>query len=570
MIILGISAYYHDSSAALIIDGKVVVGALEERFSRVKHDKSFPSKACIFCVDYANIKARDIDEIVFYEKPFMKFERIIKSHIDYAPYGLKMFLKTIPIWLKFKLNMRKTIRKELLLCLGCKYRDIKFVEHHLTHACNAFFQSGFKEAGILVIDAVGENSTTSIYKGTNNSIELIQHQNFPNSLGLLYSAFTYFLGFRVNSDEYKVMGLAPYGKATDEQTDKFIKTIKDKLVTIYDDGAIKLKTDFFEFMYNDRMVKINKWSKLFNISYRTPGSKILQSHMNLAYAIQFITNDIVSKLVNTTNELTGYSNICLAGGCAMNCVSNGELLKNKRNNQIYIPFAPDDSGCSIGAAMASFYIGSNNLVVKNDSTFLGPNYSDDEILASIEKEGLIYTKKNDDDLFDCVTSELINGQIIGWFQGRMEFGSRALGNRSILADARLRDMKDRINSNIKFRESFRPFAPVVLDKYADKVFDLCNSTNKHMSFTYHVKQNDYPSVTHIDNTARVQILSKEYNEKLYLLIEAFYNKTNCPLLLNTSFNVMGEPIVCSPIDAIKTFKASGINKLVIGNFIISK
>lgn len=571
MIILGLSAYYHDSSAALIINGEIVAAALEERFSRIKHDNSFPSEACKFCIKFANINPVDIDEVIFYEKPFEKFERIIQSHIFYAPCGIRQFVHSMPIWLKDKLNMRKTLSKELFKSLGIKNNHIKFCNHHLSHAANAFFQSGFTESGILVIDAVGEKATTSLFKGVGNIITLIKRQEYPNSIGLLYSAFTYFLGFRVNSDEYKVMGLAPYGDPECSQTKKIIEIIKDEIVSISKDGAIVINDKQFSFMYKNRMVDDMKWEILFGIKKREPYSEILQEHMNLAYAIQNITEEIVFKLAKTTMQLTDSKNLCISGGCAMNCSSNGMVLRSNQFDDIYIPYAPDDSGCSIGAALAYYHIGLNQKCnIENGTSYLGPSFTNKEIESTLRSFGLKYSIHTYQNLNKIVSEHLISGRIIGWFQGRMELGPRALGNRSILADPRIVDMKDRINLVVKFREGFRPFAPVVMIDFANQYFDLHNSDNKYMSFTYQCIKDDLPAITHIDKTSRAQLLRRSDNNKLYDLLGDFYSRTGCPVLLNTSFNIMGEPIVCTPKDAIKTFLSSGIDVLVLNNYLIKK
>ena len=530
MVVLGITAYYHDSSAALIVNGQIVAGALEERFSRKKHDNRFPILAIQFCMEYAGISLDDVDIITFYEKPFRKFERIIKDSIVYAPKSYDRFLKSVPIWLKERLNMRKTIKKELKEVYSRVKADIRFVDHHLAHAANAYFLSPYQDAAILVLDAVGEDSTTSIYSVSNDKITLIQQQIYPNSIGLLYSAFTYFLGFKVNSDEYKVMGLAPYGNKNSEETNRFV---------------------------NDK-----KWERLFGLSKRDVGEEITISHKNLALAIQLITEEIFCKLAVTVKNIVGKTNLCISGGCALNCAANGVLLKTHLFDNIYVPYAPDDSGCAIGAALVCSSLMNGKI---EDTSFIGPEYDDKRIVAAIEYNGLIYKHLKDAELCDKVTELLHEGKVVGWYQGRMEFGPRALGNRSILADPRNTEMKDKINSKIKFREEFRPFAPVVLDKYADEIMELHGTESEHMMFTYTMKKKGFE-----DMSARTQILHREYNNKLYKLLEAFYEKTECPMLLNTSFNVMGEPIVCTPEDAIRTYLNSGLDALVIGNNLIKK
>lgn len=567
MVVLGITAYYHDSSAALIVNGQIVAGALEERFSRKKHDNRFPILAIQFCMEYAGISLDDVDIITFYEKPFRKFERIIKDSIVYAPKSYDRFLKSVPIWLKERLNMRKTIKKELKEVYSRVKADIRFVDHHLAHAANAYFLSPYQDAAILVLDAVGEDSTTSIYSVSNDKITLIQQQIYPNSIGLLYSAFTYFLGFKVNSDEYKVMGLAPYGNKNSEETNRFVSIIKDNLVEIHEDGGIVLNTKYFSFMYSDKMVNDKKWERLFGLSKRDVGEEITISHKNLALAIQLITEEIFCKLAVTIKNIVGKTNLCISGGCALNCAANGVLLKTHLFDNIYVPYAPDDSGCAIGAALVCSSLMNGKI---EDTSFIGPEYDDKRIVAAIEYNGLIYKHLKDAELCDKVTELLHEGKVVGWYQGRMEFGPRALGNRSILADPRNTEMKDKINSKIKFREEFRPFAPVVLDKYADEIMELHGTESEHMMFTYTMKKKGFDAVTHEDMSARTQILHREYNNKLYKLLEAFYEKTECPMLLNTSFNVMGEPIVCTPEDAIRTYLNSGLDALVIGNNLIKK
>lgn len=417
------------------------------------------------------------------------------------------------------------------------------------------------------MDAVGEDSTTSIYSVSNDKITLIQQQIYPNSIGLLYSAFTYFLGFKVNSDEYKVMGLAPYGNKNSEETNRFVSIIKDNLAEIHEDGGIVLNTKYFSFMYSDKMVNDKKWERLFGLSKRNVGEEITISHKNLALAIQLITEEIFCKLAVTVKNIVGKTNLCISGGCAMNCAANGVLLKTHLFDNIYVPYAPDDSGCAIGAALVCSSLMNGKI---EDTSFIGPEYDDNRIVAAIEYNGLIYKHLKDAELCDKVTELLHEGKVVGWYQGRMEFGPRALGNRSILADPRNTEMKDKINSKIKFREEFRPFAPVVLDKYADEIMELHGTESEHMMFTYTMKKKGFDAVTHEDMSARTQILHREYNNKLYKLLEAFYEKTECPMLLNTSFNVMGEPIVCTPEDAIRTYLNSGLDALVIGNNLIKK
>lgn len=570
MIILGISAYYHDSSAAIIVDGIVKAGALEERFSRVKHDNSFPILATKFCLDYAGINIDDVDLIAYYEKPFTKFERILENAIEQWPKGRRMFVRHLPIWLKEKLNMKGLIRKEMKRHFGTCRADVRFVPHHLAHAACSYYLSPFDEAAVLVVDAVGEKSTTSIFKVAGNDFTLIQQQEFPHSLGLLYSSFTYFLGFQVNSDEYKVMGLAPYGEAKNEETQRFIRIILDELVKLHDDGAIELNKRLFTFMYDDRMIDAQRWEQLFGLPIRQKDDPTTQSHMNLAFAIQHVTEMAMLRLAQTSLDLTGSSNLCLAGGCALNCVANGQLAA-QLPTKVYVPYAPDDSGCSIGAALTCAYIGADAGAKVCDTPYLGPEYTEREISAAVKSNGLSAHRLGDVELYETIAQHLADGQTVGWFQGRMEFGPRALGNRSILADPRRKEMKRIVNEQIKFREEFRPFAPAVLAEHADELFEMRDATMaRHMTQTYNVRSTVCPAVTHVDNTARVQAVHKEDNARFHALLSAFHRLTGCPTLLNTSFNVMGEAIVCTPNDAIRTFLHSGLDVLVLGQHIITK
>lgn len=570
MIILGISAFYHDSSAAIIVDGIVKAGALEERFSRVKHDNSFPVLATKFCLDYANISIEDVDVIAYYEKPFTKFERILENAIEQWPKGRRMFVRHLPIWLREKLNMKGLIRKEMKRHFGTCRSEVRFVPHHLAHAACSYYLSPFDKAAVLVVDAVGEKSTTSIFKAAGNDFTLIQQQEFPHSLGLLYSSFTYFLGFQVNSDEYKVMGLAPYGEAKNEETQRFIRIILDELVTLHDDGAIELNKRLFTFMYDDCMIDAQRWERLLGLPKRQKDDSITQSHKNLAFAIQHVTEMAMLRLGQTALDLACSSNLCLAGGCALNCVANGRLATQLRA-KVYIPFAPDDSGCSIGAALACTYVAKQTEAVISDSPYLGPEYTEYEISEAIKKQGFTSKRLDDEELYEVVAQFLANGLTVGWFQGRMEFGPRALGNRSILADPRRKEMKRIVNEQIKFREEFRPFAPAVLAEHADDLFEMRDATMaRHMTQTYNVRSTMCPAVTHVDNTARVQVVHEKDNFHFHTLLSAFYRLTGCPALLNTSFNVMGEPIVCTPNDAIRTFLHSGLDVLVLGQHIITK
>jgi len=569
MTVLGISAYFHDSAAALVKDGAVIAAAEEERFNRIKHYSGFPIFACKYCLEQAGMTINDVDKVVFYEKPFLKFERIIRSHINYAPKGLRTFLKAMPTWLKDKLNMRSTIMRELKDAFGFS-PSVEFCHHHLSHAALSYYTSPYESCAILVIDAVGEDATTSIIKATRNSFEIVENQVFPHSLGLLYSAFTYYLGFKVNSDEYKVMGLAPYGDKKSEEYKSFKETIVNDIVTIHDGGNIELKEQNFAFMYADRMVKDNRWQRLFGIPKRKPNEPLTFTHANIALAIQDVTEEIMLKMARYAKDITGEENLCVVGGCALNCAAIGKLYLSSKPGSVYVPYAPGDDGAAIGCAIIAS--GSKDRKASNRVPYWGPSYSDDEVRNTLVATNLQYEYIAEyKELCHIVAQELANSLIIGWFQDRMEFGPRALGNRSILADPRQTHMKDKVNTIIKFRESFRPFAPAVLAEHANDIFE-CDVESPYMSTTFKLKRNqqEYPAITHVDNTSRIQTVSSVQNEKFYELLYAFYELTGCPLLLNTSFNVMGEPIVCSPSDAIRTFTESGIDILVINNFIIRK
>lgn len=571
MVVLGISAYYHDSAAALVKDGVIIAAAAEERFNRVKHFKGFPTLACQFCLSYASVNIEDVDKIVFYEKPFLKFERIIKTQINYSPYGLNTFLSAIPIWLKERLNMRETIKKEITQIFNYTPDDIYFCKHHLSHAALAYYTSPFESCSILVVDAVGENATTSIIKASEGRLKAIKHQQFPHSLGLLYSSFTYYLGFQVNSDEYKVMGLAPYGKRDSDEYKQYKETILSKLVKINNDGSIRLNDELFTFMYGERMVDDKKWAMLFGFPKRESQAPITDHHQNLALAIQDITEYIILKMADYARHTIGLNNLCVVGGCGLNCSAVGKLIENSQLGSVYVPFAPGDDGGAIGCALYMSTFNEEKHPVLH-YPYLGPSFNDLEVKIALESENAKYEYVSDSEtLYKAISLEIGRGKIVGWFQGRMEFGPRALGNRSILADPRNTQMKDKINSNVKFRESFRPFAPSVLEEFANTIFDT-REKSPYMAATFKLKHDivDLPAITHVNKTARIQTVSFGFNEKFYGLLSTFYKQTGCPVLLNTSFNVMGEPIVCTPADALKTFMNSGIDLLVINNFIVKK
>lgn len=600
MYIIGISAYYHDSAAALIKDGEVVAAAQEERFSRIKNDASFPRRAIVYCLQEAGVQLSDIDFVVFYDKPFMKFERILETFYRHAPLGFRPFLKGIPVWIKEKMFFKQMLRKELRN-IGV-YNETKtrllFTEHHLAHAASAFFASPFKKAAILTIDGVGEWATMSLSEGDGNNIKVLKEMHFPDSIGLFYSAFTYYLGFRVNSGEYKLMGLAPYGDRTSERTLRFVQVIKDYLLQIHSDGSITLNQNFFNYQTGLTMVKNRKWEKLFGFPRRKPETDFLPEHCSLACAAQIVTEEIILKLVNEAKKRTSASALCLAGGVALNCVANGKIVKEKIFDQLFIQPAAGDSGGALGAALAAYYIyiGKKRVDTQTDNmkgALLGPSYSNTEIQEMAKGKHIPFQTFNNPAQLCSYTARLLSeGNCIGWFQGRMEFGPRALGNRSILADPRYPEMQQRVNLKIKFRESFRPFAPAILKEEASLYFDYPSCSNymlltsdindrykKRLPENYSnlgvmkkrmIAKSDFPAITHVDYSSRLQTVDKEINPLFWSLISAFKEQTGCPMLINTSFNVRGEPIVCSPEDAFSCFMATEMDYLVIGNTIFDK
>lgn len=600
MYIIGISAYYHDSAAALIKDGEVVAAAQEERFSRIKNDASFPRRAIVYCLQEAGVQLSDIDFVVFYDKPFMKFERILETFYRHAPLGFRPFLKGIPVWIKEKMFFKQMLRKELRN-IGV-YNETKtrllFTEHHLAHAASAFFASPYKKAAILTIDGVGEWATMSLSEGNGNNIKVLKEMHFPDSIGLFYSAFTYYLGFRVNSGEYKLMGLAPYGDRTSERTLRFVQIIKDYLLQIHPDGSITLNQNFFNYQTGLTMVKNRKWEKLFGFPRRKPETDFLPEHCSLACAAQIVTEEIILKLVNEAKKRTSASALCLAGGVALNCVANGKIVKEKIFDHLFIQPAAGDSGGALGAALAAYYIyvGKKRVDTQTDNmkgALLGPSYSNTEIQEMAKGKHIPFQTFNTPAQLCSYTASLLSeGNCIGWFQGRMEFGPRALGNRSILADPRYPEMQQRVNLKIKFRESFRPFAPAILKEEAPLYFDYPSCSNymlltsdindrykKRLPENYSnlgvmkkrmIAKSDFPAITHVDYSSRLQTVDKEINPLFWSLISAFKEQTGCPMLINTSFNVRGEPIVCSPEDAFCCFMATEMDYLVIGNTIFDK
>jgi carbamoyltransferase len=599
--ILGISAFYHDSAAAITVNGQIIAAAQEERFTRKKHTEDFPVNAIKYCLEETGLCLDELDAVVFYDKPLLKFERLLETYYAFAPRGLRQFIISIPLWLKEKMFLKKMLYEGLNEVEHFDKKKLKllFPEHHMSHAASAFYPSPFKESAILTIDGVGEWATATIAKGEGNKIEMLKEMRFPHSVGLLYSAFTYFLGFRVNSGEYKLMGLAPYGNPKSEQTTKFINQIKENIVDIKEDGSIWLNQDFFNYATGLKMINETKWEQMFGFKTVKPDGDIEQIHCNLAYAIQKLTEEIVLKMAKEAKRLTGSDYLCMSGGVALNCVANGKLLKENLFKEIYIQPASGDAGGSLGAALTAHYMYFENpreVVKKPDSmngSYLGPEFSDKEINIAFKKHKAIYQKYESFDELCNTAAELLNdGNIIGWFQGRMEFGPRALGNRSILADARNKEMQKKLNIKIKYREGFRPFAPSVLAEHTSDYFDL-ESISPYMLLVADVKKerrnelpenyfeldlwerlylerSDLQSITHLDFSARVQTVHKETNERYWKLINAFKQKTGYAVVVNTSFNVRGEPVVCTPEDAYKCFMRTDMDYLVVNNFLLEK
>jgi carbamoyltransferase len=591
--ILGISAFYHDSAATILVDGKIIAAAQEERFTRKKHDSSYPYNAIEFVLNYANIKLNDVDQIIFYEKPFLKFERLLETYVAFAPKGFKSFCMAMPVWLKDKLFQKKMLFNELKRH-DDNFKDEKkiyFSDHHLSHAASAFFPSPFKEAIVLTADGVGEWSSTTVAIGKANNLEIKKEIHFPHSLGLLYSAFTYYTGFKVNSGEYKLMGLAPYGVPIYE--DKII----NHLVDIKEDGSFHLDQSYFNYAAGLKMTS-KKFHNLFGQNPRdSKKEKLTQFHMDIAASIQKVTEDIMIKLAKSLKKEFNISNLCLAGGVALNCVVNGKILKEKIFDKIWVQPAAGDAGGSLGAALALWHIEQNNprIVSLNDDmqgSYLGPEYSKKDIQNDLDKMGAVYEIKNEEDLINQTAEDLSTGKVIGWFQGRMEFGPRALGNRSILGDPRSSEMQKNLNLKVKYRESFRPFAPSILKEDLEEWFDInvdspymliVANINKDKTINMtedqkklfgidklNIKRSEIPAVTHVDYSARIQTVYKKTNEKYYKLIKKFKEKTNCPVIVNTSFNVRGEPIVNTPSDAFNCFMGTELDKLIIGNFYLDK
>jgi len=589
--VLGISAFYHDSAAAIIVDGEIVAAAQEERFTRIKQDSSFPKNAINFVLKESNLRLSEVDHVVFYEKPFLKFERLLETYIAFAPKGFLSFCTSMPLWFKEKLFQKKTI-SESLKNIDPEFtsKNIYFSEHHLSHAASAFFSSPYQNAIILTLDGVGEWATTTISLGNNNKIDILKEINFPHSLGLLYSAFTYFLGFKVNSGEYKVMGLAPYGDP------KFKEIILEKLIDVKEDGSFRLNMNYFNYATGLTMTN-SKFAELFNIKKRESENTLSQIHMDIAASIQSVIEEIILKITRFASKKFKLSNLCMAGGVALNCVVNGKILKEGLFKNIWIQPASGDAGAALGAAQAFYYpeLANKRTVLKNDSmkgSYLGPQFTDNEVENELKNCKANYKKLRKDLVIKEAAKLLSEGKALGWFQGKMEFGPRSLGNRSIIADPRSEIMQKNLNLKVKYRESFRPFAPAVLFEKVSEWFEL-NTQSPYMLLVANVKRSKQvkmsdeqknffgidklnvkrsyiPSVTHVDYSARIQTVHKETNLLFYSLLEEFEKITKCPILINTSFNVRGEPIVCSPADAFNCFMGTDLDALICNNFILYK
>ncbi len=594
MYILGISAFYHDSAACMLHDGKIIAAAQEERFTRKKHDSGFPQHAIKYCLKEANIAASQIDKVVFYEKPFVKFERLLETYLAFAPKGFKSFTMAMPLWIKEKLFQKSALVKELKTTLDENLdwnERLMFSEHHLSHAASAFYPSPFESAAILTLDGVGEWTTTSLAVGKDNKLRVLKEIHFPHSLGLLYSAFTYYTGFKVNSGEYKVMGLAPYGEP------RYSKLIYEKLIVLADDGSFQLDMSYFDYATGLTMTN-KKFDNLFGGPPRAAEAELTQREMDLAASIQKVTEDIVSRLAKSIAKETGERNLCLAGGVALNCVANGVLLREKIFDNIWIQPAAGDAGGALGAALSIWHLHYNKkrtIPVHRDSmkgAYLGPEFSDDEIETELKACGAVFKKLTEKELIEQVASALASERAVGWMQGRMEFGPRALGGRSIIADPRSPVMQKQLNLKVKYRESFRPFAPSILREDVNDWFEH-DTDSPYMLLVANVKKNkrrtmtteeeslfgidklnvprsSIPAITHVDYSARIQTVHAETNPRYHAVISKFKEKTGCPLVVNTSFNVRGEPIVCSTVDAFKCFMGTNLDLLAVGNYLLIK
>jgi len=591
--ILGLSAYYHDSAAAIIQNGVILAAAQEERFTRRKHDARFPINAIEYCLNDAGISPKEIDYVVFYDKPFLKFERLLETYLAFAPRGFNSFRKAIPLWLKEKLFQKKLLCDELHKCgfEGNLGNRLLFSEHHLSHAASAFFPSPFSRSAILTMDGVGEWATSSFALGKENKIEIHKEIHFPHSIGLLYSAFTYYIGFKVNSGEYKLMGLAPYGEP------KYAQRILDHLIDLKTDGSFRLDLSYFNYCTGLTMTS-TRFHDLFGAPPRPAESQLTQEHMDVAASIQKVTEEVVLRLSRSLIKETGEKNLCLAGGVALNCVANGKILREGFQNNLWIQPASGDAGGALGAALAAYHLHleqPRQLTASGDSmqgSYLGPIFSDEEIAKRLEGVGAQFEVLQEDEFIRSCVEILQEGKAVGWFQGRMEFGPRALGARSILGDARSPQMQSVLNLKVKFRESFRPFAPSVLKDDVSEWFDL-DADSPYMLLVadiakkyqrpmtdeqkqlfgiekLNVPRSDIPAITHVDYSARIQTVHKETNPRYHKLLSVFKSRTGCPVLVNTSFNVRGEPIVCTPEDAFRCFMGTGIEALAIGNCFLRK
>jgi carbamoyltransferase len=592
-VILGLSAYYHDSAAALIIDGEIIAAAQEERYTRKKHDPGFPENAIRYCLQEAGISLADVTQVVFYDKPLVKFERLLETYINYAPSGFRSFVAAMPVWLKEKLFLKATLKKSLSTLSGIKIGDLPpllFNDHHRSHAASAFFPSPFEKAAVICLDGVGEWATSTVWIGEGSHLTPQWEIDFPHSLGLLYSAFTYYTGFKVNAGEYKLMGLAPYGEA------KYVDRIYENLIDVKDDGTFKLDMSYFNYATGLTMVN-QKFCDLFDGPARKPESELQQKEMDIARSIQEVTEEVILKLATTVQRETGCDNLCMAGGVALNCVANGRLLREGPFENIWIQPAAGDAGGALGAALSVWheYLGNEREVNSQDSmqgAYLGNKFSNDEVQAELEKCGAKYQQLDEDRLISKLATVLAEEKIVGWCQGRMEFGPRSLGGRSILGDPRSPKTQSTMNLKIKYRESFRPFAPAVKAEKVSDWFEISEPSpymllvapvKKEKSFVMteeeeqlfgidklNVPRSEIPAVTHVDYSARVQTIHSETNPRFYKLIDTFEKKTGYPVLVNTSFNVRGEPIVCTPEDAYRCFMRTEMDYLVIENYLMFK
>lgn len=595
MYILGISAFYHDSAACLVKDGDIVAAAQEERFTRKKHDPGFPRRAVEYCLAQAGIGMKDVKYVVFYDKPLIKFERLLETYVGFAPQGIQSFLAAMPVWLKEKLLLRNLLRKEIMACAPqlekSQLPEFLFGEHHESHAASAFFASPYQKAGVLCMDGVGEWATTSAWLGDGHTLTPLWEIPFPHSIGLLYSAFTYYTGFKVNSGEYKVMGLAPYGEP------KYVKPIYDYLMDLKPDGTFRMNMDYFNYCTGLTMTS-RKFDEVFGGPPRKPESKLGQREMDLARSIQEVTEEVMLRLSRTMQRETGVDYLCLAGGVALNCVGNGRILREVPLKGLWIQPAAGDAGGAVGAALSAWHLYENkpriadNVKDQMRGSYLGPAFSNDEIESRLKQLGAAYVRLDEKDLFNRVADELASGKVVGWFQGRMEFGPRSLGGRSILGDARSTKMQSVMNLKIKYRESFRPFAPSVLRERVSDYFQMnCDSPymllvapvleKRRLPFNpgqkglwgidlLNIPRSDIPAVTHLDYSARVQTVHEDTNSRYHRLLKAFEEKTGYAVLVNTSFNVRGEPIVCTPEDAYRCFMRTEMEVLVLENCVLMK